>query len=892
MPKKGKGKGKSKSQKKVQNPTPILENEERQKEEDIVLPLSETAVEAENSTELDVDFVVDTLEDVSDKVEESKLLQEPIVKGVDEEVKENSRDIIEVEDTEETLIESTEVEKKDGSDDWGSALIESLFGVNDSKITEEIEDKKSVDGSLTENSDGVEKTPENIVETIEVTDSSVEDSEALEESVEKTDDKREKDKKGVENKDENGKKKKSRTLLKIVGGILLFIIILCAIAAKEDVITGTLSYNQFMEDMESGYIDEVKLTSPNAILYYVFYKEELTEEYLKGYYDNETEEMAEYDIVQNRRRETIVNPNDEGLLKEIALHDVEITVIDTTASAIVNYLIALFPTFILIGFMLWFIKFQFKGDFNKPKKVIKKSEVKFADVAGMTEEKEELLFAIRSLQNVEEYVKKGVKPVKGILLEGPPGVGKTMLAKAVAGEAGVNFFSYSGSDFVEMFVGLGARRVRNMFEQAEASKPCVVFIDEIDALGRERISGGNGGTQEADQTLVALLERMDGLTTSSGILFIAATNRVDALDKALLRPGRFDKTIHISPPKTKEDRIEMVKVHSKDKVFEDGLTVEIVAKQVFGMTGAEIAAALNDAVLESFKDNRNGIISLGDIDKAIMKLYAKGLAKGRHKHKDLKRVAIHEVGHALMNRELGRPVVKVSVQPYTSGIGGVTQVDGDNSGFEGLRTKTDIVNDIKVCYAGKVAEECFFNECSVGASNDLERATLLLRDYVGTYCMQDNQLLSLSALSRNNLLIGANETLLKTMNEKALEIYSEVKSFFDNKEVQDLLYKLAVYLVDNEVIYDLGEVVQKVQSGETSLNFDSFDNDNVEIVINLDKEVDGQASLFVEQEEVSGSENEDNKEEKEQIEPVEDLVEELSQDGENEKKGSDDISKV
>ena len=616
-------------------------------------------------------------------------------------------------------------------------------------------------------------------------------------------DKKEKGESKKPNAAPNGGKKKTGWLL-YLAVILLGLSMLFYVLARNGTIEPTLSYNQFKADVENDMIDEIVVT-PSSVIYDVFYKEEYSQE--TEYYDEKLEKMVDYDIIDGRRHETVLNPNDDDFLKEIAQNGVAINVKSTAATSLISMFVAFLPTVILIGFMVWFMKVQFKGGLNEPKRIVKKSDVRFSDIAGMAEEKEELLFAIKSLQNVEEYVKKGVKPVKGILLEGPPGVGKTMLAKAVAGEAGVNFFSYSGSDFVEMFVGLGARRVRTMFEQAELAKPCVIFIDEIDALGRKRIAGGNGGTQEADQTLVALLERMDGLTSTSGILFIAATNRVDALDSALLRPGRFDKTIHINPPRTKEDRIDMVKVHSRDKTFAEGVTAELVAKQMFGMTGAEIASALNDAVLESFKDNRNGIISLDDIDKAIMKLYAKGLAKGRHSQKDLHRVAIHEVGHALMNRHLGRSVVKISVQPYSSGVGGVTQVDGESSGFDGLRTKTDIINDIKVCYGGKAAEETLCGECSIGASNDLEKATYLLRDYIGTYAMSSDNLLSLVGLARDNMMIGANEQLLTQMNEKALEIYKEVKGYFEDSEVQDILLKLADYLAENEVIYDMDSVM-------------------------------------------------------------------------------------
>lgn len=611
-------------------------------------------------------------------------------------------------------------------------------------------------------------------------------------------------------KNENGKrnnKKKNKRLIIFSVCMIIFMLISSVLTSEDGLDKGSLTYNEFMSEVDNGYIESVVYSSSSSLIK-VIYKEGIAQEEI---FDPETNELKELTIEENKRVETVINPSDEVFFKTVAEKDVNILIENKTGKTVLIALLSQIPTFLLIGVMIWYVtKTLGTGMSSKKQAGFTKSTTKFSDVAGMTEEKEELLFAIKSLQRTEDYIEKGVKPVKGILLEGPPGVGKTLLAKAVAGEAGVNFLSYSGSDFVEMFVGMGARRIRTMYETAENQKPCVVFIDEIDALGKKRTMGGNAGNQEADQTLVALLERMDGMNTSSGVLFIAATNRVDALDSALLRPGRFDKTIHVGPPKTKEDREAIVEVHSKGKTFEEGLTIEKIAKQCYGLTGAEIAAALNDAVLESFKSGRDGIIAFDDIDKAIMKLFAKGLAKGRHNEEDLYRVAVHEIGHALMNKHLNREVIKVSVQPYSSGVGGVTVIDGESSGLDGLRTKTDLINDVKVLYAGKVAEEQLLGECSVGASNDLERATYILRDYIGAYGMQEGNLLSLVGLSRENMMISANEELLNNMKETANMIYSEVKSYFSNPEVVDKLHNLSLILVKEEVITDLDKYLEEV----------------------------------------------------------------------------------
>ena len=718
------------------------------------------------------------------------------------------------------LIENTEnvvnTDEVSNTDEVTNGLdIETEPFVED-KVEENVsvEENGSVEDIL-ENKNNVSTSEEDIVEEvaeIEENVNKVQENENTSQEENKEEDK------------EKEEKKKKPNKFVVIGLCVLLFLMICAstMMQGDNIKEGSLTYNEFMTEVENKNIDYVLYDSTSHLIE-VTYKEGVCQE---DYFDEETGEMKELTIVDNRRIETVINPSDDDFYKYLALHDVDLKIKDTTGTTIMVALLGYLPTFLLMGILIWYMYSTFKGGMGQKKKpTAVKSTTKFSDVAGMTEEKEELLFAIRSLKNSEEFVAKGVKPVRGILLEGPPGVGKTLLAKAVAGEAGVNFLSYSGADFVEMFVGLGARRIRNMYEEAEKQKPCVVFIDEIDALGKTRISGnGSPGNQEADQTLVALLERMDGMNTTSGILFIAATNRVDSLDSALLRPGRFDKTIHIGPPKTKEDREAIIEVHSKGKHFEDGVTTEKIGKLCYGLTGAEIAAALNDAVLESFKAERQGIISLDDIDKAIMKLFARGLAKGRHSDKDLKRVAIHEVGHALMNRYLGRTVVKVSIQPYSSGVGGVTQVDGENSGFDGLRTKTDLENDIKTLYAGKVAEEIILGECSVGASNDLDRATHILRDYIGAYGMQDGNYLSLVGLSRENLMISANETLLENMNKVAKQIYSEVVEYFSNDEVKEKLHNIANVLVDKEVIYDLEEFFE--EKSEESIDLDKKDEEN------------------------------------------------------------------
>jgi cell division protease FtsH len=433
-----------------------------------------------------------------------------------------------------------------------------------------------------------------------------------------------------------------------------------------------------------------------------------------------------------------------------------------------------------------------------------KSLSTFKDVAGMTEEKEELMSAITSLTSAELLKEKGVRPIKGVLLEGPPGVGKTLIAKAIAGEAGVNFLSYSGAGFSEMFMGVGTMRVKAMYKRALELKPCVVFIDEIDSVGSKRSNRGDSASKETNNTLTALLERMDGISSEAGILFIGATNRLDALDDAILRPGRFDKIIYIGPPKSKEDREAILSVHLRNKTLKSGITVEKVGKLCIGLSGAQIEGVLNDAVMESIKDGDQGIIDLPHVDKAVMKMAVRGVAKGKHTGLDRERVAIHEMGHALMNQYLNRKVIKVSIQPYSSGIGGVTQVDEETVGSNNIRPRNELINDIKVLYAGMVAEKVVLGEISTGNSNDLERATQLLHGMVSAWGM-DESLLSQNYFAKVFNSTSSEEKTKAQMEALGASIFAEVETFFNDKGVKDLLISLSKQLETDEVFYELAD---------------------------------------------------------------------------------------
>ena len=609
--------------------------------------------------------------------------------------------------------------------------------------------------------------------------------------------------------------------------VILVICLILSITSRIGIIDGEaednkfMSYRQLLDDIEDNKIEKI-VVERGSLELEVHYKQEEK--------DNETDETDkdsevgdDSDEVEIEPRiEKVINPNGSNVLEKLAERDIEIEYILNKIDVfdLIRVLVSGAMTLAMLLIVIYIIKTMGtlkkeignKAD-NRDKS---KSMVRFEDVAGMTEEKDELKYAIMSLKDIKKYTDKGLRPVRGILLEGPPGVGKTLLAKALAGEYNMNFLYYSGSDFVEMYVGLGAYRIRSMYKKAQSLKPCIVFIDEIDVLGSKRVGGGDGGQRESDQTLVALLERMDGMGTEDGILFIGATNRIEILDKALTRPGRFDKIIHIGLPRNKSDREEIVKVHLKGKELSNDTSIESVAKQCYGLTGAEIASVLNDAVMESFRNNREGVINSKDIDSAMMKLVAKGILKGTHSSEDRNRVAIHEAGHAVMNMLIGRDVIKVSIQPYSSGIGGVTTVDGESAMKNKMRTQTDLINDIKVLYAGKIAEELILGECSIGASNDLERATILIRDYIGAYGMGDNNgnAISLLGLAQENRMITANEKLLERIESKGAEIYTEAKKYMNNDKIISVIKIIAEKLDEKETIMgdSLTEEIELIKS--------------------------------------------------------------------------------
>ena len=461
-------------------------------------------------------------------------------------------------------------------------------------------------------------------------------------------------------------------------------------------------------------------------------------------------------------------------------------------------------------------------------------KVTFADVAGADEEKEELQEVVDFLRNPEKFTQIGARIPHGLLLVGPPGTGKTLLARAVAGEADVQFLSISGSDFVEMYVGVGASRVRDLFEQAKKIAPAIIFIDEIDAVGRKRGSGLGGGHDEKEQTLNQLLVEMDGFARTEGVIVLAATNRPDILDPALLRPGRFDRQIHVGRPDVK-GREEILKVHARDKKLDASVNLKTVARSTAGFTGADLSNLLNEAAIMAARDNRP-VLTMEDLNEALMKITAGPAKKSRvQTRKDLKETAIHEAGHAVAMYHLPThdPVRHITIIPRGQSLGSTWSLPKDDSSN---MTRNQMYEQIVSLLGGRVAEALFIGDISVGASNDIDRATKLARDMVARYGMCE-KLGTVSYLDGGEVFIGRDYQTTKSYSEKvAGTIDDEVKALIDKaydhcrqilSDNAEKLNKVVEFLLDKESM--TGEQFEAIMEGrevgETSATamFDSFE---------------------------------------------------------------------
>mgnify|MGYP000911944641 CR=1 FL=1 len=566
----------------------------------------------------------------------------------------------------------------------------------------------------------------------------------------------------------------------------------------EDLTSETVLYADFLGMVEEDNVSEVTIDLDSSI--FVFKLKDNEEKiYIT---DNPKKETFKEFLLLNKIKVTdITNSSLNKGIKES-----KNSVIGGLVSFLVNLLIIVVIFFVIGGFLskgLFKNRIVQEVDYQKSTKI---PDVTFEDVQGCTELKRDIQNIISFLKNPSKYTNMGARMPKGIVLYGPPGTGKTLTAKAIAGTAGVPFFSVSGSDFIEMYVGVGAKRVRELYSQAKKNSPCIVFIDEIDAVGGLR---GVNNNSERDQTINALLHELDGFNGSEGIITICATNRLELLDPALIRPGRFDKHVAVPLPE-KDDRLAILKIHAKNKKFAEDVDLSEIASMTVGFSGADLEALLNESAFIAVS-NSNELITNEDLDRAFFKQVMKGDKKENQSSRDRKElelVAYHEAGHALATKLLtDEEVPKVTIISSTSGAGGVTFRTPRDSH---LYSKSYLKNLIKVLYAGRGAEYIFLKnneDITVGASNDIKQASNLIKEYITTYGLNDNiGMLNLSVFSSGNEL---NQKIIEEASCMAKELYDETINLL--KENKDKLELIATNLFEKETLnnYELDELLSK-----------------------------------------------------------------------------------
>ncbi|MDE6434773.1 MAG: ATP-dependent zinc metalloprotease FtsH [Lachnospiraceae bacterium] len=592
-----------------------------------------------------------------------------------------------------------------------------------------------------------------------------------------------------------------------------------------------ISYSQFLDLLDEGVVDEVRIYSSQIEMTpkKVSGKEKEDAKNTSGKEETETEKKAEVSEESDKTSPYKVNVkpgttyyvqriSDMNLVDRLEAAkkngDINYIAVDESGSAIFMNILSWVMMIGVFYLIIWlFMRSMSKGGgmmgvgkSNAKMYVEKKTGVTFADVAGQEESKESLKEMVDFLHNPKKYLEIGAKLPKGALLVGPPGTGKTLLAKAVAGEANVPFFSLSGSDFVELYVGVGASRVRDLFKQANSMAPCIIFIDEIDAIGRSRDSKYGGGDSEREQTLNQLLSEMDGFDTSKGIVILAATNRPEILDKALLRPGRFDRRVVVEKPDLK-GRIETLKVHAKNVKMDETVDFKELALATSGAVGADLANIINEAALAAVKAGRE-FVSQTDLFESVEVVFAGKEKKDRilsKKEKEI--VAYHETGHALCIalQKHTEPVQKITIIPRTMGaLGYVMQVPEEE---KYLNSKQEMEADIVTFLAGRAAEAIKFDSVTTGASNDIEQATRMARSMVTLYGMSDEMGMVALESVQSRYLDGSRA--MNCSEETATKIDNEVREMMKRsyekaynllKENESVLDALAKYLIEKETI--------------------------------------------------------------------------------------------
>ena len=592
------------------------------------------------------------------------------------------------------------------------------------------------------------------------------------------------------------KKNKANIIICVLAALFALTIILFLNSQIEKNTRKEISYTKFVQMLKAGEVSEVTFDSNVIYIKPKSQKSVFEVTYYTGY-------VQDTALVQDMLNKYNVDFSAK---------------IDDTSSGILSFLLAYILPFAGMWIVLWLLMRMMSrggggggimgvGKSTAKMYVEKKTGVTFKDVAGEEEAKDSLHELVDILKNPDKYRKIGAKLPKGALLVGPPGTGKTLLAKALAGEAGVPFFSLSGSDFVEMFVGVGASRVRDLFKQAQQMAPCIIFIDEIDAIGKSRDNGMHGGgNDEREQTLNALLAEMDGFDTSKGIIILAATNRPEVLDKALLRPGRFDRRVIVERPDLK-GRIETLKVHAKDVKMDETVDFEEIALATSGAVGSDLANMINEAALGAVKAGRKAV-SQKDLFEAVEVVIAGKEKKDRILGDEEKHiVAYHEVGHALVMalQKESEPVQKITIVPRTMGALGYTMQRPEEEKY--LNKKDEMLADLVSFFGGRAAEEVKFNSVTTGASNDIERATAIARAMVTQYGMSDEfGLIGLESITNRYLdgraVMNCAETTAAKVDEVVMKMLKEAyaKAVTYIRENMDILDEAAEFLIKRETI--------------------------------------------------------------------------------------------
>lgn len=603
-------------------------------------------------------------------------------------------------------------------------------------------------------------------------------------------------------------------LMMILSGLMTVIAILMLYNAFFGTGNGTeVSYTDFLKDLEADKVEAVEVNKESGVITVQLKKEAAATPAPDSY-------VTFYGITQKATQSktvyyTMLMEDLDTLTARLQEHGVTGTRISSNTS---SFLMEILVTVVLPVVLIWVVAgFLFRkmggsggpmgvGKSNAKVYVQKETGVTFKDVAGEDEAKESLVEVVDFLHNPQKYSKIGAKLPKGALLVGPPGTGKTLLAKAVAGEAHVPFFSLTGSDFIELYVGVGASRVRDLFKEATKNAPCIVFIDEIDAIGRSRDSKYGGGNEEREQTLNQLLSEMDGFDSSKGILILGATNRPEILDKALLRPGRFDRRIIVDKPDLK-GRVEILKVHAKDVKMDETVDLDAIALATSGAVGSDLANMINEAAINAVKEGRE-FVSQKDLFAAVEQVLVGKEKKDRIMSKEERRiVSYHEVGHALISalQKNSEPVQKITIVPRTMGaLGYVMQVPEEE---KYLNTEAELRDMLVGLVGGRAAEEVVFDTVTTGAANDIEKATSIARNMITRYGMSKRFGLVGLATVESQYLEG--RTALNCSDETAAAIDEEVvamiKESYDQalqmlRENRELMDKLAAFLIERETI--------------------------------------------------------------------------------------------